>query len=236
MYILKQAIIAILAAFIIQTAVIQPFKIPSSSMKPGIQISDYIIVNKFSYSYNNNSLAFKLNSKQIFNRFFFFKYPKRGDIVVFILPTNRKVHYIKRVIGLPGEKIQIKNSIIYINNKPLIRKESRMYYNNNYKKEIYKEYLFNKKSYFVNKSQENKKYSDTFDQNNTFEYNIPKEHFFLMGDNRNNSIDSRFLSKVGYINFNHIVGKAKMIFWGRDYVLIKTFRSIANARIIRDIK
>ena len=230
-----QLFLALLLTFIIQSFFFQPFRIPSSSMRPGLQISDYLIVSKLSYGYNNSSFSFMFNQIHFFDCSIFSFFPKRGDVIVFILPKNRKLHYIKRVVGLPEETLQIKNGNIYINKIPLIRKIKSLNYNGNYRKNIYQEFLPNGKSYLVYNYIQQKDRDIFFDYNDSPIYKIPNNHFFLLGDNRNNSIDSRFVDQIGYISRHHVLGKAQFVFFTFDFSFFNFFENFFYSRVFRFI-
>ena len=196
---------------IIRTFLFQPFSIPSGSMKNTLLIGDYLLVSKYSYGYSTYSLP--LNIYLFSGRIINTNQPKRGDIAVFKLPRDNKTNYIKRVIGLPGESIQINKGVIFINNKPIKRKliktfstkNSKLY--NKGKIYCFLETLPNGISYKILEHNSNSSW------NNTQVYEIPKNHYFMMGDNRDNSIDSRFLSLVGYVPLENFIGKARILFF-----------------------
>ena len=216
----------ILIALIFRAFLFQSYNIPSGSMLKNLLVGDYIFVSKYTYGYSKHSLPFSipLIPKRIFS-----SKPKRGDVVVFKLPSDGKTDYIKRVIGMPGDKIQIINGEVYINNQRLSYKEIGVYKDNNLinrkkkalgcrneKLKILEETLPNGKSYNILDS-DITSYAD-----NTGIYNVPKDHFFVMGDNRDNSQDSRFISTVGFIPYENLVGKAQFIFF-----------SLENARFLQ---
>ena len=216
----------ILLALIFRAFLFQSYNIPSGSMLKNLLVGDYIFVSKYTYGYSKHSLPFSIHL--IPNRIFSSE-PMRGDVVVFKLPSDGKTDYIKRVIGMPGDKIQIINGEVYINNQRLSYKEIGVYEDNNLinrkkkalgcrneKLKILEETLPNGKSYNILNS-DITSYAD-----NTGIYNVPKDHFFVMGDNRDNSQDSRFISTVGFIPYENLVGKAQFIFF-----------SLENARFLQ---
>ncbi|MFL2885416.1 MAG: signal peptidase I [Candidatus Pelagibacterales bacterium] len=199
---------AILIAIIIRTFFFQAFFIPSSSMEPTLLVGDRIFVSKFSYGYSKHSFPFSL---PLINERVLFSEPERGDIIVFKTPENLRIDYIKRLVGLPGDKIQMIDGILHINDIPVkrkkIRSETKLINNGQIRNVlVYEETLPNNISY------------ETFDMgntraDNTSEIFIPEDSYFFMGDNRDNSKDSRF---VGSVPKNNLVGKAQIIFFATE--------------------
>lgn len=206
---IRTLIYAILLAFFIRTFILQPFTIPSGSMLPNLLVGDYLFVSKYSYGYSRYSLPFSPN---IIKDRIFASLPERGDVVVFRLPNDTDVDYIKRVIGLPGDKIQIINGLIYINDEEV----SITNYNDNYKyftqynKNTLKNEILDGKSHYI-LDLETESLGD-----NTGIYRVPNDHYFMMGDNRDNSLDSRFIDQVGYVPFENFVGRAEFLFFSSD--------------------
>ncbi|GGA93151.1 signal peptidase I [Brucella endophytica] len=198
---------ALILALIIRTFLFQPFSIPSGSMRPTLLEGDYLFVSKFSYGYSHFSLPF---SPDLFSGRIWSSEPKRGDIVVFKLPSDPSVDYIKRVVGLPGDRIQMRQGVLYINDVP-VKREKIGEINNpditeqNRPVEVYRETLPNGVSYDTLELAPNSIGDDT----RVFE--VPAGHYFMMGDNRDNSLDSRFT--VGYVPFENLVGRANIIFF-----------------------
>lgn len=194
-------------AVILRSFLFEPFHIPSSSMYPNLLIGDYIFVNKYSYGYSRYSfpLGFNLFEGRIFK-----KTPKRGDIVVFRLPSQPSINYVKRLIGLPGDRIQMRDETLFINDQEVIRKfEGDVFESENNQKinfQKYNEILPNNKKIFTYNRQ-------LTPQDNTGIYEIPAGHYFFMGDNRDDSQDSRFLNFVGYVPEENLVGRASIIFF-----------------------
>tara|TARA_Y100000590_G_C15688501_1_gene1002536 strand:+ start:210 stop:938 length:729 start_codon:yes stop_codon:yes gene_type:complete len=208
---LKTILYALIIALIIRSFLFQPFYIPSSSMEPNLLVGDRLFVSKYSYGFSKHSLPFSPNFS---NNRFLVKLPDRGDIIVFKTPADSRTDYIKRLIGLPGDTLQIKNGLLYLNDKQIIRKKISESKKVNCGNEIldvnlYEELLPNGSKYIV----ANRNFGT---MKNTDLYTVPKEHYFFMGDNRDCSKDSRFLGSVGYVPFKNFVGKARVIFFSND--------------------
>ena len=200
---------ALIIALVIRTFLFQPFNIPSGSMKATLLVGDYLFVSKYSYGYSHFSLPLSppLFSGRIPSGWL----PQRGDVVVFRLPKDTSVDYIKRVIGLPGDKIQVIDGVVNINGVPVKREPAPSYVENeegtiSAPVKRWKETLSNGVSFYT---------LDLVDHgfaDNTQVYTVPDGEYFMMGDNRDNSTDSRF-SQVGFVPFENIVGKAQIIFF-----------------------
>ncbi|RCL03386.1 MAG: signal peptidase I [Candidatus Tokpelaia sp. JSC161] len=210
---------ALLLACVIRTFLFQPFTIPSGSMRPTLLVGDYLFVSKYAYGYSRFSFPF---SPKFFSGRIWSAEPKRGDIVVFRHPENTSIDYIKRVIGLPGDKIQMRAGVLYINNLAVKRTKIAETKNvdlvgsippsgelfdstRDLPVSVYRETLPNNISY------------NTFDileegpGDNTRVYQVPEGHYFMLGDNRDNSLDSRF--SLGYIPFENLIGRANILFF-----------------------
>jgi signal peptidase I len=207
--IVKVVIQALVLAFFVRVFLFQPFNIPSGSMIPTLLVGDYLFVSKYTYGYSRYSLPFGPN---VFSGRVWAAEPKRGDVVVFKLPRDNETDYIKRVIGLPGDEIQMIRGVLHINGEP-IKKEKiedvTLEDSSGRMRTVarYRETLPNGVSYPV---------LDLIQEgigDNTEIYKVPENHFFMMGDNRDNSTDSRFLSEVGYVPFENLVGRAEIIFF-----------------------
>jgi len=199
---------ALLIALVIRTLLFQPFNIPSGSMKATLLIGDYLFVSKYSYGYSHYSLPL---SPPLFSGRIFGSAPERGDVVVFRLPKDDSTDYIKRVIGLPGDRIKVIDGLLYINGTPVKRERVADFIDddNGTSERVrrWRETLPNGVTYQTLDLQDNG-FLD-----NTQEYVVPAGHYFMMGDNRDNSTDSRVLAAVGYVPFENLVGKAQIIFF-----------------------
>jgi len=208
---IKTIFYAFIIALIIRSFLFQPFYIPSSSMEPNLLVGDRLFVSKYSYGYSRHSLPF---SPKIYNKRIFRKTPLRGDVVVFKTPADNRTDYIKRLIGLPGDTVQIINKDLYLNDVKIKKKKIENFTKVNCGNEIlevdsFEETLPNGKKYIA-------LYRNKGTMISTDKFVVPKNHYFFMGDNRDCSKDSRFLSSVGYVNFNNLVGKARLIFFSND--------------------
>ena len=235
---LKSIILAIFIAILIRSFVFEPFNIPSGSMKPNLLVGDFIFVSKWSYGYSKHSFSFISISIPVIPSKIFQKYPKRGDVVVFKTPADNRTDYIKRVIGLPGDKIFINNGIIIINDNIIFKEKIEDFIDinksgNKKRKRQYKEHFFDLKINILD-------LLDNGPVDNTNIFIVPEDHFFVMGDNRDNSQDSRFLNSVGYIPIENLIGKAQYIFFSlensRFFEIWKWPRAIRYNRIIKKIK
>ncbi len=216
---IKTLLYALIIALLIRSFLFQPFYIPSSSMEPNLLVGDRLFVSKYSYGYSRHSLPF---SPKVIDSRVFGKNLSRGDVVVFKTPADNRTDYIKRLIGLPGDTVQIINKDLYLNeikiNKTEI-KDIKLINCGNESIEV---------SSFEETLPNGIKYLAVYRKNgtmlNTDKYIVPENHFFFMGDNRDCSKDSRFLSSVGYVHYNNIVGKAQIIFFSNDKKVASFFK------------
>jgi len=206
--IFKTIVFALLIAMVLRIFLFQPFTIPSASMEPNLYEGDYIVVSKWSYGFSKHSIPF---SPPLFDGRIMGSAPKRGDIVVFKLPRNNKTDFIKRVIGLPGDRIQMIANKLYINDKPVqdvvvSRTEIEDIFGPRPVTEV-RETLPEGKSFMT------QDFGPGNDMDDTPVYEVPAGHYFMMGDNRDNSIDSRVeqSSGVGMVPAENLVGKAQII-------------------------
>ena len=210
----KTVLFAVAIALVLRIIIFQPFNIPSGSMKPTLLIGDFLVVSKPSYGYSRASLIYPLTRLPIEGRIFASE-PKRGDVVVFKNRKDGNKDYIKRVIGLPGDEIRVIDGRLHINSKAIqkeftgmvtVKCDGRM-------AEIpsYVETMDNGVSYTVEECHGNNGRLD-----NVGPYQVPAAHFFMMGDNRDQSQDSRVTSQVGYVSIDDLVGRADRLFFSVD--------------------
>jgi signal peptidase I len=205
-----------LIALAIRTLLFEPFNIPSGSMIPTLLVGDYLFVSKYSYGYSKHSLPFSI---PLFPGRVFSQDPQRGDVVVFKLPSDERTDYIKRIVGLPGDRIQVKGGILNINGEPVQRERIEDYVvrdenGNTTREKQYRETLPNGRSYNI------LEIGDNEPADNTGVYVVPPDHFFAMGNNRDNSRDSRFAG-VSYIPRENLVGRAEFLFFSIDGAFLK---------------
>ena len=207
----KTVLWAVVIALLIRTFAFESFNIPSQSMVPTLLVGDYLFVSKFSYGYSRYSLPYGLGwfSGRILER------PvERGDVAVFRLPRDPRTDYIKRIVGLPGDRIQVINAVLHVNGQPVRRERVEEWVEAEDGRILraaqYIETLPNGRSYRVIQQ------SETGSLDNTQEYVVPPGHYFAMGDNRSNSLDSRVRDAVGFIPAENLVGRAEIIFFSTD--------------------
>ena len=225
---IKTLFYALIIAILIRSIIVQPFYIPSSSMESTLLVGDRLFVTKFSYGFSKHSFPF---SPPIFNGRIMYKSPKRGDVVVFKTPVDNRTDYIKRLIGLPGDSVQFIDGELYINGiqvlKTIILKNDILYCGNS---------KINIKS-FTEKLPEGKTYTasyrNDFSYKNSDKFIVPDDYFFFLGDNRDCSKDSRFLSEVGYVHKDNLVGKAQILFFSTDSKIGSVFKFWQWDKIIR---
>ena len=196
---------ALILALVLRTFLFQPFNIPSGSMKPTLLVGDYLFVSKFTYGYSKYSFPLSPN---LFSGRIWAGEPERGDVIVFRPPHSLQTDFIKRVVGLPGDKIQLKDSVVYLNGAPIDRKQDGVFneqtFRENLSVPIFKETLASGLEYETIDTEPGNR------SDNTPVYEVPEGHYFFMGDNRDNSDDSRY--SVGFVPAENLVGKAQVIF------------------------
>ena len=207
---IKTVIYAIVIAILIRTFLFEPFKIPSGSMYPTLYVGDYLFVSKYTYGYSKHSLPF---SMPLISGRIWADMPERGDVVVFKFPQDNKTDFIKRIIGLPGDKIKVENGRLYVNGKLIERRKVDDFVVRDAagNAERYHQYTEVLPEGFTHKIIE---VSDNEGADNTIEVSVPQGSFFVMGDNRDKSNDSRF--DVGFVPFENLVGKARFLFFSHN--------------------
>jgi signal peptidase I len=228
--IVKTVAYALLIALVIRVVLFQPFTIPSASMEPTLFQGDYIIVSKFAYGFSRHSLPL---SPGLFKGRILGRQPQRGDVVVFKLPRNGRTDYIKRLIGLPGDRVQVKGGVVWLNGRALPRQAlspttEMTPFGFPRAVQRYRESLPNGRAYVTYA------YGSDGEVDNTGVYVVPAGHYFMMGDNRDNSEDSRFPAEtgVGYVPFENLVGKADIILlsWNDQASIFKPWTWFTDAQ------
>lgn len=209
----KTIVYAVLIALVVRTFAYEPFNIPSGSMIPTLLVGDYLFVSKLSYGYSRYSFPWGL--APIEGRVFENE-PERGDVAVFRLPSDTSIDYIKRIVGLPGDRIQMRAGVLHINGEPVQRQRIDDYTIGvgSVRQQTVRRYvetLPTGRSYEVIEVD-----GDIGMLDNTPEYLVPEGHYFAMGDNRDRSQDSRVLGQVGYIPAENLIGRAEILFFSID--------------------
>ncbi|WP_374468360.1 signal peptidase I [Phenylobacterium sp.] len=229
--IVKTVIYALLIALVLRVLFFQPFTIPSASMEPNLYEGDYIIVSKFSYGYSKHSVPF---SPPVFEGRVLGRAPARGDIVVFKLPRDGHTDYVKRVIGLPGDRIQMRDGLLYLNGEQVRRQAEGTFREQSgygFERDVtrFRETLPGGRTYMTND------FGPEHDLDDTEIYVVPEGHYFMMGDNRDNSSDSRVIPEaggVGYVPAENLVGKAQIILlsWKPGASIFKPWTWVLDAQ------
>jgi signal peptidase I len=208
----RTAVLAVLLALFIRTFFFEPFNIPSGSMLPTLQVGDYLFVSKTSYGYSRYSFPFSLAD---FKGRMMEADPERGDVIVFKLPSNPSIDYIKRLVGMPGDRIQVKKGRLYINGEIVDREPVGLERVTSAEggNESIMEYIETLPGGIMHRIYEE---SDSEHLDNTAEYLVPEGHYFMMGDNRDNSQDSRVKELVGFVPKEMLVGRAQILFFSID--------------------
>lgn len=229
--IVKTVVYALLIALVLRVLLFQPFTIPSASMEPNLYQGDYIIVSKFSYGWSRHSIPF---SPPLFEGRILGKPAERGDIVVFKLPRDGHTDYVKRVIGLPGDRIQMKDGLLHLNGQQVqrqfvgTRKEDTGF---GFVRDVanYRETLPGGRSFLTSD------FGADGELDNTDVFVVPEGSYFVMGDNRDNSSDSRVPPEAGGVGFvpaDHLVGKAQIILlsWKPGASILKPWTWVFDAQ------
>ena len=214
----RTVIYAVLIAVVVRTFFYEPFNIPSGSMKPTLLIGDYLFVSKFAYGYSRHSLPF---SPPIGGGRLFGSLPERGDVAVFKLPTNNKTDYIKRIVGLPGDRIQVKGGVLFVNDVEVPREPLDDFFDETGGR-VQPIKRFQETMPPVDSADDGPVRYEVLDWkadgrgefDNTEVFLVPEDHVFAMGDNRDNSLDSR--AKVGFVPVENLVGRAEIIFFSTN--------------------
>jgi signal peptidase I len=207
---IKTLVYAILIALTVRTFLFEPFNIPSGSMKPTLLIGDYLFVSKFAYGYSRYSFPLGL---PLFEGRIFASLPERGDVVVFKLPSDNRTDYIKRVVGLPGDRIQVVQGVLHVNGTPVTLEPIGTFVDDGETRA--------QRAARLRETLPDGASHDILDMtsvgplDNTRVYEVPQGHVFAMGDNRDNSLDSR-VDQVGFIPLQNLIGRAEIIFFSID--------------------
>ena len=209
---IRTVVYAVAIALVIRTVAYEPFNIPSESMLPTLLVGDYLFVSKFAYGYSRHSLPLSL---PLFNGRVAAAEPERGDVAVFKLPRDNSTDYIKRIVGLPGDRIQMTKGQLFINGEPVVRERVDDFMHRDRHGRLkriprYKETLPSGRTYLTLDLLTDGHYDDTG------VYTVDPGHYFAMGDNRDNSLDSRVRGGVGLVPAENLVGRAEILFFSTD--------------------
>jgi signal peptidase I len=227
--VVKTVIYALAIALVLRVLLFQPFTIPSASMVPNLLEGDYVVVSKWSYGWSRHSIPF---SPPLFQGRIFSHEPERGDVIVFKLPRDNHTDFVKRLIGLPGDRIDVKGGVVWLNGKPLKRQAlgPQVVETDFGTRTVdrYLETLPSGKSYVIND------FGPDGDMDNVGGYIVPEGHYFFMGDNRDNSLDSRAPEEigVGYVPAANLEGKVQMVLlsWNQGASIFMPWTWVTKAR------
>lgn len=209
--IVRAMVIAAVIALLIRTFAFEPFNIPSGSMLPSLLVGDYLFVSKYSYGYSQYSFPFGIAS---FDGRIWEKQPERGDVIVFRQPKHPEIDYIKRLIGLPGDTIQVTGGVLHINGEPVQRERVGIHEEEEFGNLfVYTEYIETLPNGVKHRIWEK---SDEEQFDNTREFKVPRGYYFMMGDNRDSSQDSRATAQVGPVPAENLVGRAEFLFFSTE--------------------
>jgi signal peptidase I len=233
--IVKTVVYALLIALFLRVIFFQPFTIPSASMEPNLYEGDYIIVSKYSYGYSRHSIPF---SPPLFEGRIFEQKPNRGDVVVFKLPSDGHTDYVKRLIGLPGDRIQMRQGQLFVNGQAIPREPMS---DITTRAEGFERAVARYREIINGKAYATQDLGPDADYDTTDVYVVPEGHYFMMGDNRDNSSDSRVdpaLAGVGMVPAENLVGKAEVILlsWHPEASIFKPWTWVLDARPSRFFK
>ena len=236
----KEPILAVVFALAATTAVARPYYVPTGSMEPTIAIGDAVLASKFAYGYSRYSLPFDIglsSSTRLLKRM-----PERGDVILFRLPRDTHQVYVKRLIGLPGDRVQMRAGRVWLNGRELALKPAgegpvEVENGNTFIVPRYVETLPNGRTHFVYKVQWNGPLDDTP------EFIVPQGHLFMMGDNRDNSLDSRVAEAqggVGYVPMENLIGRADIVVGSVDFLnarsLLEWPAEFRVARVLKPVR
>jgi len=227
---IKTVVIALLIALVLRVLLFQPYTIPSASEEPNLYEGDYVVVTKFDYGWSNHSIPF---SPPLFDGRIFSHAPERGDIIVFKLPRDNHTDYVKRLIGVPGDRVQMRQGLLYLNGQPVPREGKGVFMETGGSGEVrqvarFEETLPGGRKYLTND------FGPGGDLDDTQEITIPEGYYFFMGDNRDNSADSRLPSEigVGLVPAANLEGRARIVLlsWSPGASLLKPWTWVLNLR------
>ena len=228
--IIKTVAVALLIFLFVRVLLFQPFTIPSASEEPNLYEGDYVIVTKFDYGWSRHSIPF---SPPLFEGRILSKAPERGDIIVFKLPRDGRTDYIKRLIGVPGDRVQMRQGLLYLNGQPVERRQTELVTETGGSGLMrpvarVEETLPGGRRYMTND------FGADGDLDDTPEVVVPPGHYFFIGDNRDNSADSRLPTEigVGLVPEENLVGKARLVLlsWSPGASLFKPWTWVLNLR------
>ncbi len=242
---LKSLLKFLIGFFIFATLFFQPFNIPSGSMIPNLLIGDFVVVNKYAYGYTRYNIPFLGSYIPFFKGRILPKDPKPGDIAVFHNPLDNKKDYVKRVIAVAGDRVQMINGLLHINgvecpikriddfpyeetesNQVILTPQFEETLPNGFKHTYIKHFPFGKARRFD--------HNPSYSSDNTPEYTVPENHFFIIGDNRDGSLDSRFMNnKIGFISNDHLFGKLEFVFYSTSAKWYQPLKWISGTRLSR---
>jgi signal peptidase I len=234
--VIKTVVYALLIALFLRVIFFQPFTIPSASMEPNLYEGDYIIVSKFSYGWSRHSIPF---SPPLFEGRIMERSPTRGDIAVFKLPSDGRTDYVKRIIGLPGDRLQMRGGLLYVNDK-LVERTAQPPAQTDLGFGMMRDVAQFRETLATGRSFMTQDMGPDGELDATETFVVPEGFYFAMGDNRDNSLDSRVAPPqgVGFVPADHLVGKAEVILlsWKPEASIFKPWTWVLDARPSRFVK